>query len=97
MDLTVAFEILGVIFALIAIGFSIYIMGRYKRGATVWIYLGITSFFMLFAMLLGVVDLLIPVDPVMQRLQQYIFLLAAGLTYALSGVKLYEIFVDKEL
>jgi hypothetical protein len=96
MDLTVVFEILGLIFAFASIGFSIYIMGRYKRGAAVWIYLGITSFCMLFAMLLGVVDLLIPVDPVMQRLEQYIFLLAAAIAYALSGIKLYEIFVYKE-
>jgi hypothetical protein len=96
MDLTVAFEIIGVIFALAAIGFSVYIMGRYKRGAAVWIYIGITSFCMLFSMLLGVVDLLIPVDPVIQRLEQYIFLLAAAMAYALSGIKLYEIFVYKE-
>jgi hypothetical protein len=47
-------------------------------------------------MLLGVVDLLIPVDPVIQRLEQYIFLLAAAMAYALSGIKLFEIFVYKE-
>jgi len=51
---------------------------------------------MFFAMLLGVVGAVFPVDQAVQRLEQYIFLLAGAVAFALSGTKLYEIFAYKE-
>ena len=96
MDWVTVFEAIGAVFALVAIGFSISIMTRVKRGASVWIYLGITSFCMFFAMLLAVVGLIFPVNATVQRLEQYIFLLAGALAFAFGGIKLHEMMVYKE-
>jgi hypothetical protein len=95
MDWVLVCETVGATFAFAAIVFSVYVMARVRRGASVWIYLGITSFCMFFAMLLGVVGLAFPVNLATQRLEQYIFLLAGALSFALAGVKLHEMFVYK--
>ncbi|MGQ9543892.1 MAG: hypothetical protein ACUVTM_07435 [Candidatus Bathyarchaeia archaeon] len=96
LDWWTIFELIGAILALISIGFSMYIMAKVKRGAPVWIYLGITSFCMFFAMLLGLVDEIFPVDKTIQRVEQYIFLLAGAVAFALSGIKLHELMTYKE-
>lgn len=89
-------EAIGAILALLSIVFSSYIMARIKRGASVWIYLSITSFCMFFAALLGIFGAVFPVDQAIQRLQQYMFLLAGAIAFALSGIKLHEMFAYKE-
>lgn len=88
-------EILGIIFALVAIVYSVYIMATVRRGASVWIYLGITSFCMFFAMLLGVIDLAFTVNRTLQRLEQFVFFLVSAIAFAMSGIKLYDMFVYK--
>lgn len=88
-------EIFGLIFALVAIAYSVYIMATVRRGASVWIYLGITSFCMFFAMLLGIMDLAFTVNPTLQRLEQFVFFLMSAIAFAMSGVKLYDMFVYK--
>jgi len=88
-------EIVGLIFALVAIAYSVYIMATIRRGASVWIYLGITSFCMFFAMLLGVIDLALTVNQTLQRLEQFIFFLVSAIAFAISGAKLYDMFVYK--
>jgi hypothetical protein len=51
---------------------------------------------MFFSMLLGVFGLVFPVDQTIQRIQQYMFLLAGAVAFALAGIKLHEIFEYKE-
>lgn len=92
MNWFIVFESIGLVFALAAVIFSIYIMASIKRGASIWIYLGITSFSMFFAMLLGVLGFLFPVRHEIQRLEQYIFLLAGAFSFALAGIRLHEMF-----
>ncbi|MBS7650928.1 MAG: hypothetical protein QXN62_07720 [Candidatus Bathyarchaeia archaeon] len=96
IDWSTVFELAGAALALIAIGYSLYIMAKVRRGAPVWIYLGITSFCMFFAMLLGLVDMIFPVDPTVQRIEQYMLILAGAVAFALSGIKLHEIMTYKE-
>jgi hypothetical protein len=96
MDWSTVFELVGAVLALISVGFSLYIMAKVRRGAPVWIYLGITSFCMFFAMLLGLVDMVFPVDPTIQRTEQYMLLLAGAVAFALSGIKLHELMEYKE-
>lgn len=96
MDWVVLCESIGAIFAFVSIIYSVFIMTKIKRGASTWIFLGITSFSMFFSMLLGVVGVAFPVDPSVQRLEQYMFLLAGALAFALGGIKLHEMFVYKE-
>jgi len=88
-------EVLGFIFGLVAIAYSVYIMATIRRGASVWIYLGITSFCMFFAMLLGIIDLVFTVNPTLQRLEQYVFFFVGATAFAMSGAKLYDMFVYK--
>ncbi|MBS7622786.1 hypothetical protein KEJ39_03820 [Candidatus Bathyarchaeota archaeon] len=92
MDWFNLLEATGAIFALLSIALSSYIMVRVRRGASVWIYLSITSFCMFFGMLLGVLGAFLLVDQAVQRLQQYIFLLAGALAFALSGIELHKTF-----
>jgi hypothetical protein len=89
-------EATGAILALLSIVFSSYIMVRIRRGASVWIYLSITSFCIFFGMLLGALGAILPVDHAVQRLQQYIFLLAGAMAFALSGIELHKTFTCKE-
>jgi len=95
MDWAVLFEAVGAILALASVAYSLRIMAKIMRGSSVWIFLGITSFCMFFAMLLGVIQLIIPVNPSVQRLEQYIFLLGGALAFAIGGVKLHEMYVFK--
>jgi len=95
MDWVVLCEAIGAIFALASIAYSLHIMAKIMRGSSVWIFFGITSFCMFFAMLLGVIQLAIPTNPSVQRLEQYIFLLGAALAFAIGGVKLHEMYVFK--
>jgi hypothetical protein len=97
MDWVVISEVFGAVFALASITLSLWIMARVKRGASAWIYLGITSFCLFFAMILGIAGTLFPVNQEIQRLEQYIFLLAGALSFAISGIKLQETFTYKEL
>ena len=96
MSWVIVCEAIGAVFSFAAIVFSVYIITRTKRGASVWTYLGITSFCMFFSMLLGVFGLVFPVDQTIQRMQQYIFLLAGAVAFALAGIRLHEIFEYKE-
>ncbi len=96
MDWFSLLEAIGAVLALLSIVFSSYIMVRIRRGASVWIYLSITSFCMFFGMLLGAVGAVLAVDQAVQRLQQYIFLLAGALAFALSGIELQKTFTSKE-
>ena len=95
MDLAIFCEATGLFFAFASIVYSIHIMAKIMRGAPVWIFLGITSFCMFFAMLLGVLGSAFPVNYSIQRLQQYIFLLVGALTFAFGGIKLHEMYVYK--
>ncbi|MEM2942386.1 MAG: hypothetical protein QXT81_03075 [Candidatus Bathyarchaeia archaeon] len=96
MDWFNLLEAIGAILALISIIFSSHIMVRMRRGTPVWIYLNITSFCMFFGMMLGAVGAVLPVDQAVQRLQQYIFLLAGALAFTLSGMELHRTFTCKE-
>jgi len=96
MSWVIVCEAIGAVFSFAAIVFSVYIITKTKRGASVWAYLGITSFCMFFAMLLGVFSLIFPVDQTIQRMQQYIFLLAGAVAFTLAGIRLHEIFEYKE-
>jgi len=89
-------EAFGAVFALAATVLSLYIMASVKRGASVWVYIGITSLCMFFAMLLGITGLMFPVDQEIQRLEQYIFLMAGALSFAISGIELHKMFEYKE-
>jgi hypothetical protein len=88
-------EIFGAVFAFVAIVYSVYVMTTIRRGASVWIYLGITSLCMFFSMLLGLIDLAFTVNPTLQRLGQYIFFLVGAVAFAMSGANLYDMFVYK--
>ncbi|MEM2943002.1 MAG: hypothetical protein QXT81_06230 [Candidatus Bathyarchaeia archaeon] len=96
MNWVVMCESLGAVFAFASILYSVFIMTKIRRGASTWIFLGITSFSMFFSMLLGVVGAVFPVDPSIQRLEQYIFMLAGAFAFALGGVTLHGMFVYKE-
>jgi hypothetical protein len=51
---------------------------------------------MFFAMLLGITGLMFPVNQEIQRLEQYIFLMAGALSFAISGIELHRMFEYKE-
>lgn len=91
LDYIFVFEAIGAVLALAAVSYSLLIMSGVKYGVPVWIYLAITSFCMFFTMLLGMVGLIFPVKPDVQRFQQYIFLLVGAFSFAISGIKLHEI------
>jgi len=88
-------QALGAVFALVSIAYSVRIMTLLKRGATVWIYFGVTSSCMFIAMLLGTVSIVHTVDSSIQRLEQYMFLLVGAIAFAISGVKLYDLLAYK--
>jgi len=90
MDWIFISEVLGAFFALTSIIISFWIVATAKHRTSAWIYLSITSFCMFFAMLLGIIGNLFPVNQEIQRLEQYLFLLVGALSFAISGVKLQE-------
>jgi hypothetical protein len=86
-------SLVGAFFAAIATAYSARIIISLRRGTVAWIWLVITSVCMLFSMLLGTAELFAHVDVTIQRVEQYIFLLAAGIAFVMSGLTLYDLFV----
>lgn len=93
MDWLAVCSAFGALFAGVSLGYAVWILRTLMKGGPAWIWLGVTSASLLFAMVLGMVGAFSRVNTDVQRVEQYALLLFAAASFAVSGVKLYDIFV----